>query len=74
MSTDELIQILHDCEDLLGLASAPDYAEFIGKSKRYVFDLIHAKKVKSIERDGRYYVVINDHLINTTPVTNPATA
>ena len=63
LSTAELVQILHDCEDLLGLVSAQEYADFTGKSKRYVFDLIHAKKVKSIERDGRYFVVINDHLI-----------
>ncbi len=34
----------------------------IGKSKRHVFDLIHANKVEFIVKNGIYYIIVNDHI------------
>jgi uncharacterized protein with PhoU and TrkA domain len=58
----ELIKVIHDCEEILGLITVNEYATMIGKSKRHVFDLIHANKIEYIHRDGVYYVIVNDHI------------
>lgn len=65
LSTDELIQIVHDCEDILGACTVMEYSQLIGKSKRYIFDLIHSGRLKTFQHNGIYVVVVNDHLINT---------
>ena len=58
----ELKKLLHDCEETLGLVSVKEYSEIINKSKRHIFDLIHANKIEYIERNNQYYIIINDHL------------
>lgn len=57
----ELIKVIHDCEEILGLITVNEYATMIGKSKRHVFDLIHAKKIKYII-DNEINNQLNDEL------------
>lgn len=64
LSTDELIQIIHDCEDILGACTVLEYSQLTGNSKRYIFDLIHSGKLKSFQHNGIYIIVVNDHLTN----------
>lgn len=58
----DLVKVIHDCEEILGLITATEYATMIGKSKRHIFDLIHANKVEYLVRDGVYYIIVNDHI------------
>ena len=66
-STNELIQIIRDCEELLSPMSARDYGEFTGKNKRTIQQQMKTK-LKTIKFVDREYVVVNDQLnsnINT---------
>ena len=58
----ELIKVIHDCEEILGLISVSEYAKMIDKSKRHIFDLIHTNKLDFIVKNGIYYIIVNDHI------------
>jgi predicted transcriptional regulator of viral defense system len=57
----ELLQILHDCVELLAPVSPAELAKMQGKSKRAILHRIEAGKYLIFEFDGRKYPVVNDH-------------
>lgn len=61
-STDELIQIIRDCEDRLGLVSAKQYSEMVNRNVRTIQQQISDGKFKTVDFVDRTYIVINDHL------------
>jgi hypothetical protein len=62
MKSAELLQIMHDCEELLCPVSPAKLARMQGKSKRAILNQIEAGKHMIFEFDGRKYPIINDHL------------
>ena len=58
----DLLQILHDCVELLAPVSPAEIAAMEGKSKRAILNRIDANKYLIFEFDGRKYPVMNDHL------------
>jgi hypothetical protein len=58
----DLLQILHDCVELLAPLSPGKIAEIEGKSKRAILNRMDAKKYMIFKFDGRKYPVMNDHL------------
>ena len=58
----DLLQILHDCVELLSPLSPAEIAAMEGKSKRAILNRIDANKYLIFEFDGRKYPVMNDHL------------
>lgn len=64
LSTDELIQISHDCEELLGAISVAEYKELSSLSRRGIYDRINSKKIKSEKLFGNIKIIMNDHLKN----------
>ena len=64
LSTEELIQISHDCKELLGAISVAEYKELTSLSRRGVYDRIKTNKVRSERLFGNIKIIMNDHLKN----------
>jgi len=62
LKSTELLEILHDCIELLAPVSPAKLAKMQSKSKRAIFNQIEAGKHFGFEFDGRKYPIINDHL------------
>ena len=58
----ELLQILHDCVDILAPISPAEIAQMEGVSKKAILNRIAANKYLIFEFDGRKFPIINDHL------------
>lgn len=58
----DLLQILHDCVEILAPISPAELAEMEGVSKRAILNRIEAKKYFIFEFEGRKFPIINDHL------------
>ena len=58
----ELLQILHDCVEILAPISPADMAKMECKSKKGIFNRIEANKYLIFNFDGRKYPIVNDHL------------
>ena len=61
LTPDELIQISHDCEDILGALTVSEYKQLTGLSRRGVYDRIKSKTVKSEKLFGRLHIIMNDY-------------
>ena len=58
----DLLQILHDCADLLAPVSPAELAAMEQVSKRAILDRIEAGKYLVFQFNGRKFPVVNDHL------------
>lgn len=58
----DLLQILHDCVDILAPVSPAELAEMEKKSKKAILNRIEAGKYLTFNFDNRKYPIINDHL------------
>ena len=58
----DLLQILHDCIDILAPLPPSIIAKMEGKSKKAILNRIDAKKYMVFDFDGRKYPIMNDHL------------
>ena len=58
----DLLQILHDCVDILSPVSPAEIAKMEGVSKKAILNRIQANKYLVFEFDGRKFPVMNDHL------------
>jgi hypothetical protein len=58
----DLLQILHDCVDILAPLSPAEISDMEGVSKKAILNRIDANKYMIFEFDGRKFPIINDHL------------
>lgn len=58
----DLLQLLHDCVDILAPLSPAEIAKIEGVSKKAILNRIDANKYMIFEFDGRRFPVMNDHL------------
>ena len=56
---EEVLQILHDCVEILGVVSMKDYAEMNTITKRAAIDRCQKTQTKCFEFDGRKYPCVN---------------
>ena len=64
LNSSSLLQILHDCVDILAPVSPNEIAKMEGKSKRAIINRINEGKYMTFDFDNRKYPIINDHLKN----------
>ena len=62
LSTEDLIEILHECAEALGVVSVEDYMNINCRKRRTVFQNIKDNKIKVVNIAGRKFPVVNDHL------------
>lgn len=58
----DLLQILHDCVDILAPVSPAELAEMEQVSKKAILNRIDSKKYLTFNFDNRKFPIINDHL------------
>ena len=58
----DILQILHDCVDILAPVSPAEIAKMEVKSKKAILNRIEANKYLIFNFDNRKFPVINDHL------------
>ena len=62
MHSADLLQILHDCVDILAPISPAEMAKMENVSKKAILNRIDGQKYLTFNFDGRKYPVMNDHL------------
>jgi hypothetical protein len=62
LSSKDLLEILHDCVELLQPLSPLEMTKMGGCSKKQIFNRIESGKYMTFNFDGRKYPIVNDHL------------
>lgn len=59
LQKEDLVSILHECAEVLGIVSVDEYCQATGMKRRTVYQLIKEKRIKSIKIAGHIYPMIN---------------
>ena len=62
LSSFEILEVLHDCEDLLAPISPAEMAERTGLSKKQILNRIELGKYMTFDFDNRKFPIVNDHI------------
>lgn len=60
LDSDTLIQIMHECAEVLGLVSVDEYCKIMCMKRRNVYYKIQEKTIKSITISGHIFPIINN--------------
>jgi len=56
----DLLQIMHECAEALGLVSVEDYNKLLGMPKRTIYSYIEQNKLLYFKLSSHFYIAIND--------------
>lgn len=59
LDPDTLIQIMHECAEVLGLVSVDEYCKILGVKRRTAYEHIKIGKIKSIIINNHIFAIIN---------------
>lgn len=61
LDSDTLIELMHECAEILGVCSVDEYCKIKYKKRRTVYDNIKNNKVKYIKIANNKYPVLNNY-------------